>query len=331
MYLRFIVVILVGILVNSCSFQRENIDIYRIAVIPKGTTHVFWKSIHAGAIKAQNEFISSGVQVEVIWKGPLKEDDRSAQINVVENFIGQKVDGIVLAPLDSKALVAPVIKAERAGIPTVIFDSGLEYDGIVSFAATDNYRGGVMAGEYLVKLLGGRGKVIMLRYMVGSASSTEREKGFLDVIAQFPEIKILSEDKYSGATRDTAYSASQNILNRYGDELDGIFMPNESSTNGMLLALRSIGRADGDVKFVGFDGGDQNVQGVISGDLQGIIIQDPFKMGYSAVSLMVQHLAGKSVEKRVDTGATLVTPYNLKNENIQKLLFPPLEEYIDKK
>jgi len=328
MHMRIAVIILVGVLLISCSSTREDDDTYRIAVIPKGTTHVFWKSIHAGAIKAQRELNASGIPVEVIWKGPLKEDDRSAQINVVENFIGQKVDGIVLAPLDSKALVAPVKKAERAGIPTVIFDSGLEYDGIVSFAATDNYKGGLMAGERLVKLLGGKGKVIMLRYMVGSASSTAREQGFLDVISRFSEIHLLSENKYTGATRDTAYSASQNVLNRYGDEVDGIFMPNESSTNGMLLALRALGRAGGDVKFVGFDGGDQNVQGVESGDLQGIIIQDPFKMGYTAVKLMVQHLQGQSVEKRVDTGATLVTPDNLNDEQIQKLLFPPLDEYL---
>lgn len=330
MHMRIAFIILAGILLISCSSTREDDDTYHIAVIPKGTTHVFWKSIHAGAIRAQRELNASGIPVEVIWKGPLKEDDRSAQINVVENFIGQKVDGIVLAPLDSKALVAPVIKAERAGIPTVVFDSGIEYDGIVSFAATDNYKGGLMAGECLVKLLGGKGKVIMLRYMVGSASSTAREQGFLDVISRFSQIHLLSEDKYTGATRDTAYSASQNVLNRYGDEVDGIFMPNESSTNGMLLALRAIGRAGGDVKFVGFDGGEQNVQGVESGDLQGIVIQDPFKMGYTAVKLMVQHLQGQSVEKRVDTGATLVTPDNLNNENIQKLLFPPLDEYLEK-
>ena len=328
MNLRIAVIILAGICLISCSSSREENGVYHIAVIPKGTTHVFWKSIHAGAIRAERELNAAGIPVEIIWKGPLKEDDRSAQINVVENFIGQKVNGIVLAPLDSKALVAPVIKAERAGISTVIFDSGLEYDGIVSFAATDNYKGGRIAGEYLVELLEGKGKVIMLRFMVGSASSTAREQGFLDVVSQYPEIKLLSTDKYTGATRDSAHTASQNILNRYGNEVDGIFMPNESSTNGMLLALRAIGRAGGDVRFVGFDGGDQNVQGMEAGDIQGFVIQDPFGMGYTAVNLMIQHLQGQPVEKRVDTGATLVTLDNLHEESIHKLLFPPLDEYL---
>ena len=316
------------IFLAGCTASNKEAKKYRIAVIPKGTTHVFWKSIHAGAKRAEREFNISGIPVEIIWKGPLKEDDRSAQFNVVENFIGQKVDGIVLAPLDSKALVRPVIKAERAGIPTVIFDSGLEYDGIVSYAATDNYMGGRMAGEYLIELLEGKGNVIMMRFMVGSASDTAREQGFLDIVSPYPEINLLSTDKYTGATRDAAYTASQNILSRFGNEVDGIFMTNESSTNGMLLALRAIGRAEGEVKFVGFDGGEQNVQGMEAGDIQGFIIQDPFKMGYTAVKLMVDYLCGQTVEKRVDTGAVLVTPDNLNDEQIQKLLFPPLHEYL---
>ncbi len=328
MNLRIGFFIFAGLFLASCTASNIEAEKYRIAVIPKGTTHVFWKSIHAGALKAEREFNASGIPVEIIWKGPLKEDDRSTQINLVENFIGQKVDGIVLAPLDSKTLITPVIKAERAGIPTLIFDSGLEYDGIVSYVATDNYRGGRMAGEYLVELLEGKGNVIMMRFMVGSASDTAREQGFLDVVTSYPEINLLSTNKYTGATRDSAYSASQNILNRFGDKVDGIFMTNESSTNGMLLALRAIGRAEGDVKFVGFDGGDQNVQGLEAGDIQGFVIQDPYKMGYTAVKLIIQHLQGQSVVNRVDTGATLVTPDNLNDDQIQKLLFPPLDDFI---
>src|SRR5438034_3976575 len=133
---------------------------YTIAVIPKGTTHEFWKSINAGAIKAQNELRDKGVKVEVIWKGPLKEDDRDQQIQVVENFTSRRVNGIVLAPLDSQALVRPVASAAQAKIPVVIIDSDLKSDKYVSFVATDNYKGGQLAGEHLAKLLGGKGNVI---------------------------------------------------------------------------------------------------------------------------------------------------------------------------
>src|ERR1043165_4475453 len=120
---------------------------YTIAVIPKGTTHEFWKSINAGAFKARDELAAQGTKVEVIWKGPLREDDRDQQIQTVENFTSRRVSGIVLAPLDSRALVRPVASAGQAKIPVVIIDSDLSSDSYVSFVATDNYKGGVMAAE----------------------------------------------------------------------------------------------------------------------------------------------------------------------------------------
>src|SRR5215469_11621705 len=165
---------------------------YTIAVIPKGTTHEFWKSINAGAIKAQRELTAAGTKVEIIWKGPLREDDRDQQIQVVENFMTRRVSAIVLAPLDSRALVRPVHNAVQAKVPVVIMDSDLKSDDYVSFVATDNYKGGVMAGEEMGKLLGGKGNVILLRYAVGSASTEARENGFLDALKKFPDIKVIS-------------------------------------------------------------------------------------------------------------------------------------------
>src|ERR1043165_1531424 len=151
---------------------------YTIAVIPKGTTHEFWKSINAGAIKAERELADQGTKVNIIWKGPLREDDRDQQIQVVEGFTSRHVDAIVLAPLDSQALVKPVHNAIAAKVPVVIMDSGLKSDRYVSFVATDNYKGGKLAGEQMGKLLGGKGNVILLRYAVGSASTEAPEAGF---------------------------------------------------------------------------------------------------------------------------------------------------------
>src|SRR5215203_4848454 len=190
---------------------------FTIAVIPKGTTHEFWKSIHAGSNKAASELRAQGTEIEVIWKGPLREDDREQQIQVVEGFAAQGVDGIVLAPLDNRALVRPVDDAQRAGVPTVIIDSGIESENIVSFVATDNRKGGSLAADRMGQLLNGKGKVLMLRYAEGSASTSEREAGFIDQIkAKFPEIELVSTDQYAGATRDTAKRASENLLNRFG-------------------------------------------------------------------------------------------------------------------
>src|SRR5204863_8606728 len=151
-----------------------------IAVVPKGTTHEFWKAIHAGAVRAQRELDAAGDSVIVIWKGPMREDDREQQVQVVEGFVSEGVQGIVLAPLDNRGLVRPVEEAKHAGVPTVIIDSGLESDSIVSFVATDNRKGGALAADRLGELLGGQGKVLLLRYAEGSASTQEREAGFLD-------------------------------------------------------------------------------------------------------------------------------------------------------
>jgi len=301
-----------------------------IAVIPKGTSHEFWKSIHAGAIKAKGEFESEGREINLIWKGPLREDDREQQVQVVENFIGRRIDGMVLAPLDSQALAGPVETAHRAGIPVVIIDSGLNTDKIVSFIATDNYKGGQLAADRLGELLKGEGRVLMLRCQVGSASTEEREAGFLNRIrGRHPGIEIVSSDQHGGATRDTAYRASQNLLNRFGREIDGIFTPNESTSVGMLLAMRDAGLANGRVRFVGFDSGEQLVGALKTDDLEGLIVQNPFMMGYLGVKALIDHIDGKTVDPWVDTGVVTVTPDNLEDPAIAELLNPPLEDYLD--
>jgi ribose transport system substrate-binding protein len=302
---------------------------YTIAVIPKGTTHEFWKSINAGAFKARDELAAQGIKADVIWKGPLKEDDRDQQIQTIENFTTRRVSGIVLAPLDSQAMVRPVNNAIRAKVPVVIFDSGLKSDNYVSFVATDNYKGGVLAAQHLGKLLDGKGNVILLRYAVGSASTEEREAGFLETFKkEFPEIKIISSDQYAGPTRETAYQASQNLLNRFGRDVNGVFAPCEPPTIAMTKALRDLGKAGGKVKMVGFDAGSQSVADLKRGDVQGLVVQNPVFMGYKGVMTMVEHLQGKKVEKRIDTGVMLVTPENAEQPEIKELLYPPLEKYL---
>lgn len=311
-----------------CPALAPAADSYTIAVIPKATSHEFWKSIHAGAVKAQQELRAKGAQVEIIWQGPLREDNRDQQIQVVENFISRRVNGIVLAPTDAKALVSPVNTAARAKVPVVIMDSGLRSDKYVSFVATDNYKGGVLAGEQMAQLLGGKGNVILLRYQTGSASTEEREKGFLDAIKKVPGIKVISSDQHGGATRELCYQAAQNILNRYGREVNGIFGPCEPVANGIIMALRNAGKAGGAVKVVGFDAGGQTVEALKKGDVQAVIVQNPLRMGYLGVMTMFDHLSGKKVEQRIDTGVYVVTPENMETPEMKDLLYPPLDRYL---
>ncbi len=329
------VVVLVAIaavfIATGCERRGKSRDKYRIAVIPKGTTHIFWKSIHAGAVKAKQEFQELGVEIK--WIGPLKEDDRESQIKVVENFITRGVSGIVLAPLDDTALQRPVRDAVNNGIPVVIIDSGLKGEDYVSFVATDNYIGGRKGGEHLAKILNGKGKVIMLRYQEGSASTMKREQGFLDVLKEkYPQIEVVSANQYGRATTESARRASENLLAPLrtadgGLTIDGIFCPNESTTFGMLLALQDSGLA-GKVKYVGFDSSERLVKGLETGEIHGLVLQDPINMGYLGVKTMVKHLQGEKVEKRIDTGSRVATPENMNDPEIRNLLEPNYKKWL---
>jgi ribose transport system substrate-binding protein len=320
---------------GSRNYEKccEN-NCYQIAVIPKGTTHVFWKSIHAGAVKAEQELKAAGLDVEVIWKGPLKEDDRESQIRVVEDFVTRGVTGIVLAPLDDVALRMPVKDAVSYGIPVVIIDSGLKSEDYTSFVATDNYVGGRKGGQRLAEILGGKGKVIMLRYQEGSASTMNREQGFLDALKdKYPEIEVVSSNQYGGATTESAYQASENLLAplRTADgalTIDGIFCPNESTAFAMLRALQDSGLA-GKVKYVGFDSSDRLVKGLREGEMHGLVLQDPINMGYLGVKTIVAHLQGEMVDKRIDTGSAVATAENMDDPKMKNLLEPDFKKWLN--
>jgi ribose transport system substrate-binding protein len=288
----------------------------KIAVIPKGTTHLFWKSVEAGARKAEAE-----LGVEIIWKGPLKENDRAQQIAIVEQFVTEGVSGIVLAPLDDAALVRPVSAAAQKKIPVVIFDSALKGEAgkdFVSFVATNNKKGGSLGGEQLAKLLGGKGKVVLLRYQIGSASTVEREAGFVEAMNKNAGIQIISDNRYAGATAGEAKTASMNMLDKIR-EAGGVFCPNESSTFGMLLALRQTNLA-GKIKFVGFDTSPPLIEALEKGEIDALVAQDPTRMGYEGVKTLIEHIRGKPVATIVDTGVRLITRENLNAPEIKKLL-----------
>ena len=290
---RFLFVTLIALMGSVGCRGSQSATSFRIGMIPKGSTHEHWKRVHAGAQKAVREFAAAGVAVDVIWKAPIREDDREQQVEVVEGFISQGVNGLVLAPLDSRALVS-----------------------------TDNGKGGHLAGQRMGELLKGSGTVLMLRYQEGSAATEERERGFLDELTRFPNIHVVSSDQFAGPTRDTAKSASENLLNRFADKVDGIFTPNESSTAGMLLALQDIGKA-GTITFVGFDYSSTFIAPLERGELKGFVVQNPVNMGYLSVKTMVDHLQGKPVPPIVDTGVMMVTLDNLHDPEVQAVIHPP--------
>jgi ribose transport system substrate-binding protein len=288
----------------------------KIAVIPKGTTHNYWKSIEAGARKAGQE-----LGVEIIWKGPMKEDDRAQQISIVQQFVSSGVSAIVLAPLDDTALRGPVKSASDRRIPVVIVDSAVKGEpgkDFVSFVGTDNKRGGVLGGEELVRLLKGKGKVVLLRVMEGSASTLEREAGFLEVMRRTPGITLTVENRFGGATVSSAQDAAMNLIDKIR-EADGIFCPNESTTQGMLLALRQTGLV-GKKAFVGFDTSPALLAALNKGDIQALVAQNPTKMGYIGVISAVKALRGEPVDVAIDTGCVLVTKANQNDPAVKAVL-----------
>ena len=319
-HLSLIILFLAGTSL-SCRTDNET-DKLQIAVVPKGTTHEFWKSIHAGALKAGSES-----DAEIIWMGPQREDDRQLQIQVVQNFISRGVDAIVLAPLDDISLARPVEEAVRRNIPVVIIDSDLKSDAYSSFVATNNFDGGRLGARRLAEILDGKGRVIMLRLQEGAASTTARENGFLSEITEIaPDIEILTTNQYAGATMEKALQVSQNLLNRFPD-VDGIYTPNESSTQGMLRALQTAGRA-GTVRFVGFDNNETLLQGLRSGEIHGLTLQDPFDMGYTGVKTAVAILKGEAYQPKVDTRMMMITPENMDSAVAQELLNPDLSTWL---
>ena len=316
-------------LLAACGSNDQNTRL-RISVIPKATSHEFWQSVHAGAIRAGKE-----LDVEVVWIGPEKEDDRQQQIALIDNQVMNQVDGIVLAPLDKVAVLRPVKNAVTKNVPVIIYDSNLEgsEDIRTSFVATNNREGGRIAGEQLGNMLNGSGKVVLLRYLEGSASTTNREAGFLEALQKFPDIELVSDEQYAGVTVASAQQASENLLLRFtGPDgkltIDGIFCPNESSTYGMLQALRRQ-RLGGTVTFVGFDVSESLIEGLESRDISGLVVQNPFKMGYIGVKTMVQHLKGEPVEKIIDTGVAFVTPENMNEPAMQELIKPDLDKWLN--
>jgi ribose transport system substrate-binding protein len=316
--------LVVSAAVNGCGGAPTPGRI-NIAVIPKGTSHVFWQSIHAGARRAAKE-----LDVDIVWRGPLREDDRDSQVAEVENAVARRVSGIVLAPLDEVALVAPVMSARRSGIPVVIFDSGLKGGEIVSFVATDNDKGGELAGDHIGKALGGRGKAILLRYAEGHDSTTRREEGFLRGLKAYPQIEIVSSNQFLGADVEGAYKRAEAILTNYKKAdgslgIDGLFAPNESTAFAVMRVLQDSGWA-GKVKFVGFDASDGLLAGLRGGAIDALVVQDPVRMGYESVVTVVRHLRGERVETRIDTGVHLVTRDALDRPEIKQLVHPDLSK-----
>lgn len=278
--------------------------------------------MQAGAKKAVADLNAGGANITLICKAPMREDDRDEQVEIVDRLLRDGVDGLVLAPFDSRFLVEPVERAARDGVVTVVIDSPLDSSNIASFVATDNRKAGALAADRVGKLLEQGGKVLLLRYQKSVGSTEAREEGFAERIRIYPAIELLRSEQYAGVTRDTAKRAAEALLQRHPDA-DAIFTPNESSTAGTLMALQALKQA-GKTIFVGFDASELYIDTMRYQRIHGLVVQNPLLMGELGVRTLADHIAGKPVEKRIDIPAVMVTPENMDKPDIQKLLRLPL-------
>jgi ribose transport system substrate-binding protein len=307
----------IWVVITGCQRSEQPV----VGVVPKGATHIFWQTVHAGAIKAAQE---NGLRVE--WNAPTVEVDASRQIAIVESMVNRKLAGIALAPIDQRALVGIVDRAAAAGIPVAIFDSGIDTGQRLTYVATDNLEGGRMAARRLGELIGGEGKVAVIGFMPGSASTMQREEGFAaEMASRYPKVQIV-QTVFGMADRAKSRSATENILSAHPD-LKGIFADNESSSIGALMALK--GRNSAGVQMVAFDANEQLIAELESGLVDGLVLQDPFKMGYESVSAIAKKLRGEAPSAHIDSGVVMATKDNLTEPRVQSLLKPDIERWLN--
>lgn len=314
--MRFLTLLPFLLVITSCQQQ----SLPTVGVIPKGASHQFWLTVQAGAIEAGREY---GLEIE--WNAPTLEIDRARQIDIMQSMITRRLAGIAIAPVDRKALVAVIERASAAGIPVTVYDSDVDTEKRLTYVATDNREAGRMAARRMGEVLGGKGKVLIVGFMPGSASTMEREEGFIEEMKKsHPQIQVL-DVQFGMANRAKAMAVTENALSAHKD-LAGIFADNESSLAGAVQALKSRGNKA--AKLVGIDASEQLISDLKQGWIDSLIVQDPFRMGYESVKAIGESRKGAKVSPRLDLEARLVLVSDLEDQKVQELLFPKLDRWL---
>ncbi len=319
-FLSFISALSSLVLIAGCSPSKDGAsessssDRTTIAAIPKATGGDFWETVEVGARRAATE-----LDIDLKWEGTVTETEIAEQTKIIENMINLGVDAIALAPLNNQAQRKPVQSAVDNGIPVVVFDSGVDGNAHSSFVATDNELGGKLGAGYLSEQLSSKGKIIVFRYVQGTASTTKRSDGFIEA-AKAAGHEIVADPFSESGTLEGSKSVVANTFERFIQDgklaIDGVFAANLTATLGVSSAMDDL-RDSGievDITFVGFDSSKKLVEEVQSGKIDALIVQSPEKMGYLAVKTALAVSRGETVDALIDTGVEVVTAERLKNE-----------------
>jgi len=287
-----------------------------IAVIPKGVEQVFWKTVEAGVRQGERE-----TGCEVRWQGPNTEADHAMQMRIMDDMVTQGVDAICVAPSDANAMVDVIVNAHKK-MPVIVFDSGANTEDYTAFIATDNYKGGEIAGQYMLQLLGeAGGKVGVMRGDAGSQSTTQREEGFIAAVKKNPKVQILDVRGENETAKSQTTAAD--LLQKEPD-LAGFFGCSEQASKGVLLALEDAKKA-GKIKFIGFDGGAELAGGMDRKSIDALVVQRPVLMGTMAVRAAVAACKHENVEKIQKIEPQLITQQNKDQPDIRELLVPKVK------
>jgi ribose transport system substrate-binding protein len=288
-----------------------------IAVIVKTTNSTFWQNVNKGADAA----IKEAKGHTLTFSGPASESAIADQVSLVENAVNRKVAGIVLAPSDPDALVPAIKKAWQARIPVVLIDSMVSDSAKAyyqSFLATDNRLAGELCAKALIAKVGTTGKVAIMSYVAGAGSEVGRVGGFRSYLEKNSKLQIVGPF-YSQSQMATALNQTTDVLASNPD-LKGIFGANEPTAVGMGRALVQSGKA-GKVVAIGFDGNEDLQKFVKDGTLEAIAVQGSYQMGHMGVKTVADVIAGKKVDKFVDTGVVLVTKGNIDKPEAKNVLY----------
>jgi ribose transport system substrate-binding protein len=314
----FIITCFIAItIVSKYGFKKKPVNI-SLVIKTIDPSYEFWQIIKSGVESACNE---EGVVLTV--SGPLQENDVETQIKLLESSIEQKPSAIILAANDYNMLIPTVKKINEKRIPLIIIDSGINSDIPVSLIATDNIVAGKKAGLKMMDILSNGDHVVIVSYVKGTATAIEREKGVKDAIIENPKL-ILDNIYYCDNLRDTASEITIKVL-KDNPRIKGIIALNDPSTIGVARIIRQKNLKD-KIQLVGFDNSIEEIDYLEEGVIKALIVQKPFNMGYLSVKAAIKSIRGEKVEKRIDTGANLITADNMYSEENQKLLFPIIKE-----
>lgn len=305
----------------SAEALAENV---KVAVIVKGMNSEFWQTVIAGAKKSGEDLGN----VEITAYGPPSEANMDEQVTILEDVISKKPNAIVIASTSKEATVPALEKAYADGIKIILIDGSIESDSYDTFLATDNEKGGAMAADTFVAKLKEegkelKGKIGILSAMAGVQSLTARNDGFINRLKEIAPDITIADTKYSNGDILKAVTAAEDMLTANAD-LIGFYADNNECGSAAAQVISERGRED-ELTAVAFDADESEIEALKTGALDGIVLQDPYGMGYKAVASAVDAINGKTLEKYIDTGVKVATKENMDEEEIHSLLYPQID------